>query len=433
MIKPVFVTAALSVLALVAAKPQEVSWLNNAGVLTPYQKGTTPAGVKDKLPEDCTVTQVMLMNRHGSRYPQHELELIHGMQAKVAQAAEYIAKAKLPKEFQFLKKGYVSTLGTASITANGRKELFSHGVNFLLRYPHLKAQTILSGSVPRVVESAQWFAQGYFGTSWNNVSSSVFSILNTDNVTIQWIAPYSTCPKWSFDMIEAQSAPWEAKFIPPITKRFNALIPGLNFSDTDTLGALNACPYDYAAHSQSPWCGVFTEKEILDNEYDHDLFMHGGWGYNAQDNMGPMQGTLYINKLIERFSNSTGNAQEMYLEFGHDTTIVAPLTTLGIAKDTPPLTGEARREKRKWITSRMTPFAAQMVFEKFTCSSSFQGPQIRLVLNEATMPLELCAKTSEDKKYGTCSFENFVKANSYATSIKWGDAAWNATCGVANL
>lgn len=81
--------------------------------------------------------------------------------------------------------------------------------------------------------------------------------------------------------------------------------------------------------------------------------MDGAFGYNLPTPMGPTLGSLYVSKLIDRykvfqilgsfasstlmsrsvrFSNSTGNASALYLEFGHDTTIDLTLTALGLAK-----------------------------------------------------------------------------------------------------
>lgn len=37
--------------------------------------------------------------------------------------------------------------------------------------------------------------------------------------------------------------------------------------------------------------------------------------YGLPHNLGPVLGSLYVNTLLERLTNSTGNATEMYLEF----------------------------------------------------------------------------------------------------------------------
>jgi acid phosphatase len=48
------------------------------------------------------------------------------------------------------------------------------------------------------------------------------------------------------------------------------------------------------------------------------------------------------------------------------------LTALGLAKDTPPLSAKGpARSNRQFRTSNQVPFGAQMVWEKFSCTSSY--------------------------------------------------------------
>ena len=65
-----------------------------------------------------------------------------------------------------------------------------------------------------------------------------------------------------------------------------------------------------------------------------------------------------------------------------------------------------------------------------THAPSFQGPQVRLVLNGATLPLSLCEASAEDKEYNTRSLDNFVRANAFSLSVDYHNAIWNATCEV---
>jgi acid phosphatase len=150
------------------------------------------------------------MGRHGSRYPlASELVYITNLTAKLTTHSSEIARASLPKELAFLKDGYTSTLGANDLTAAGRRQLFDHGVawvmmtsrstrgscelltsrscSFRLKYPKLNGTTILAGLQDRVVESAQWFAQGYFGRIWPNISATAFSTIPEDNVTISFV------------------------------------------------------------------------------------------------------------------------------------------------------------------------------------------------------------------------------------------------------
>ncbi|KAJ7170878.1 phosphoglycerate mutase-like protein [Mycena crocata] len=426
----------LTVLPLVSSVlGGSITTLQHLGNLSPYWKAPVPHGVAETLPGDCSVEQVMLMGRHGSRFPlSSELPYITNLTSKLSGAAAAIKKARLPDSMAFLKEGYTSTLGTNNLTAPGRRQLFEHGVEFRLRYPDLAATNVLAGNQDRVVESAQWFSQGFFGRYWPSTEADIFELIEEDLVTVSWITPMDTCPQWKYAYGQSAVDTWGAVYLPPITKRLNKLIPGVNFTDGDTHGALYACAYDYAAHQVSPWCAVFTADEILDFEYELDLLMTSAFGYNLPSLMGPTLGTLFVNKLIERFSNATGDAQQMYMEFGHDTTIDMALSALGLAKDKKPLSPSGPAPpNRAFRTSTQVPFAAQMVWEKFTCASSSKGPQIRLLLNDSPFPLTSCGKSHFDSKYGSCAFDAFVKANSFSTGITWGDATWNATCGAVSF
>ncbi|CAE7099167.1 unnamed protein product [Rhizoctonia solani] len=244
------------------------SWIvGHLGNLSPYQKAPVPTGVQETLPSDCNVDQVFYIGRHGSRYPlASELVFIQGLSSKLAIASTAIRSARLPSELQFLKSGYNTTLGHDDLTAPGRLQLFSHGVNFKLKYPQLSIQELLVGGQDRVEESAQWFREGYFGRNWANIST--FTVIPEDSKTISFITPSFTCPKWQYAYGNNLTVEWGAHYLPPITNRLNKLIPGANLTDADTHGALYACAYDAAAYgiNESPWCGVFTQSELLDFE-----------------------------------------------------------------------------------------------------------------------------------------------------------------------
>ena len=315
----------------------------------------------------------------------------------------------------------------------------------------MQADSILAGFQDRVIESAQWFAQGYFGRSWAaTLNATEFSTIAENSSTPSWITPMNTCKNWQYaygNNVRAitiykytrshadrcfgnsqATIEWGTIYLPPIAKRLNKLLPGVNLTNDNVHGALYACAYDLAAHGVSPWCDAFTKSEIEDFEYELDLLMDGAFGYNLPTPMGPVLGGLLVKQVVDRFTNSTGNAKAVYLEFGHDTTIDLALTALGLAKDSPALSAKGPvPHNSKFRTTRQVPFAAQMVWEKFSCTKSFQGPQVRLVLNEAPLPLVGCKKV--DKHYGSCSLDDFVSANADSAQHSWGDARWNATCG----
>ncbi|KAH7889355.1 phosphoglycerate mutase-like protein [Phlebopus sp. FC_14] len=407
-------------------QPSNRNHFNNLGTLSPYHSGPHVPEVSLNLPSDCTVDQVMLvscftrlsnpmkcltfcsvepkLHRHGSRGPEYEKGTIAQLADTLDHARDVIQKANLPPNLRFLKEGYEYRLVPEALTIIGRQQLFDHGVEFALRYPTFSTDRVISSPVQRVVDSSHYFAQAFFGREVDNVT---FLTVDDLDDPVSWITPWKFCPKYSEE---------------PYRKTSSILSIG------DIHGALYACPYDLAARNASPWCNVFLPHELRALEYEYDVLMDGVSGHAGRGDPGPVLGAFYIQKLIERFTNATGDAKSLYLEFGHDTSILLPLSTMGLNKDDAPLTPYHMRSHRRFRTSEQVPFAANMIWEKFTCKNSFKGPQIRLLLNEEPLPLSICQRSGKDRRFGSCALAEFVKSNEFSTSISYGGEIWNATC-----
>lgn len=147
-----------------------------------------------------------------------------------------------------------------------------------------------------------------------------------------------------------------------------------------------------------------------------------------------------------RFTASNSSSP-VIVEFGHDTTIDLALTGLGLIKDSPLVlptnpSHTIPNPKRKWRTSYQVPFAARLVWEKFSCtsSSSSQGvkantPYLRVLLNNAPISLgPVCGSSKTVGKYGACALADFVKSSAVQLALNdatgsYEGASWNATCG----
>ncbi|KAI6119239.1 phosphoglycerate mutase-like protein [Pisolithus croceorrhizus] len=392
-------------------------------VLTPYHDRPYVHGVRADLPADCTVDQLVLLHRHGSRGPEGE----DSRPSNNSTIPNY-----LPPNLRFLKRGYKSNLVPKNLTIIGRQQLFDNGVEFALHYPGFLTDFVLSSTTQRVIDSASYFTQGMFGRNVDIVTVDKLEL------PVNWILPWESCPKFSpWVELEAERAKWAKKYIPLVGQRLSALLPGTELSDEDIRGALNACPYVLAPHNVSPWCGVFEPHELAAFDYESDLISDGISGYISRNDTGPILGLTVssavpggdvVELLRYSFSNTTGDAQELYLEFGHGVTILLVLSAMNLNKDVIPLTPEYIPPNRKFRGSEQSPFAARMIWEKFTCKNSFQGPQVRLLLNGETYPLAPCQKSLKDVRFGTCSLSEFVKANVFSTNIRYGDETWNAAC-----
>jgi|SRR6267154_3220925 len=133
-----------------------------------------------------------------------------------------------------------------------------------MRYPYLTTDTILSSDSERVIESARWFALGFFGL---DADVRILTVNNKDDL-VSWItpAPGPACPKFDYSFGAEATLTWSKNYLPAITDRLNMLLPGVGFTDDDIHGALFACAYDLAAHGVAPWCGVFQPDELANFE-----------------------------------------------------------------------------------------------------------------------------------------------------------------------
>lgn len=417
---------------------------HHLGNLSPYFNAPIPSGLSLGVPSGCHVDQVSLIHRHGSRGPiSSEIGYIRNLSYYLNNHTSLLSSpvSKPPQKLAFLAEtGWnANALKQDDLTAVGRRELFEHGVQMKLDYPHHNTTLFLAGQQDRVVESAQWFAAGYLGKNFNTTAQ--LDLISESLGVKSYITPMETCKNWTYSSGGKPVAEWGSIYLPPIAAQLNAEVksvwPGLNFTADNVHGMLWACAYDLATFgsvAKSDWCGVFSNEQIKQFEYELDLLMRGAFGYGLPNNSGQVMGSLFVSNLTQRltqpemFKEPNGEQRTLFFDFGHDTTIDLILTTLGLAADKSyPVDGPIN-PKRNWRTSYQVPFAAQMEWRKVTCPGQKKGDMVQLHLNKA--PFDLGALCESDE-FGGCDLEEFLGAEAVkkANAVQVGDAVWTAACG----
>ncbi|KAJ9629508.1 hypothetical protein H2203_001882 [Taxawa tesnikishii (nom. ined.)] len=419
----------------VAAKATGSSFdlYKHLGNLSPYfTPDNTPSDLLSGIPEICTVDRAFLVHRHGSRQPiTGEIDVIRALSYYINNNTALFSRPRgsPPSDFAFLTKGWTSTFTINDLTAPGRQQCFDHGVALRLAYPNLYTDSLLVGGQDRVVESAQWFAQGYYGRYANETAT--LDVIGENNLTVSWITPSDTCDSWEYSSGDDLVDEWGSVYLPPIATRINKLLaptyPGVNFTAANAHGMLYACAYGTAVYGQgnAPWCAVFQPQEILDFEYELDLLMRGAFGYGLPTNQGPVLGALLVSNVTAFMQANGSAAQNLSLNFAHDTTIDLGLTALGLANDAEYPVDGPPSPYRRWRTSYQVPFAAQMLWKRLDCSGE---KRLQLLLNDANFDLGPVGCTSD--LYGTCKMADFLAAPNVKAAIGVidGDATWNAAC-----
>ncbi|KAH9001092.1 phytase [Lactarius akahatsu] len=384
-------------------------------------------------PPMCTISQVHVLQRHGTRWPTSNAA------AKCKSAVDKLKRVKdYEEDYLVFLKNFTWDLGENDLLPLGARQSFDAGVAAFDRYAHIVSNDNLpfvrAASSTRVVDSATNWTAGFNVASHNTIKASVDLILpESGNLTLD----DNMCPNAGDG--DAESERWLAIYAPPITRRLNLAAPGANLSNKDTYNLMSLCAFhSQATMTPSPFCGLFTPEEFRGFEYfgDVDKFYDNGHG----GNLGRVRGVGYVNELLARLTgkpvrdntqtNRTLDAspetfpldRTLYADFSHDNTMVSIYSALGLFRQYL-LPGQKLNpgdpsSLRTWILSNMVPFGGRMVVERLKCTRAAALPAafIRILVNDAVQPLKFCGGVR-----GLCELHAFVESQWYSRHDGGGD------------
>jgi len=253
------------------------------GNLSPwYSVSSADYGLSDAnplIPDGCTINQMLLLYRHGARYPTSG--------AGPSTFAQKINNAtasgfNVTGELQFLAE-WTYKLGAEILTPFGRSQNFQLGVEYRQLYGELLNNFTEQGALPvfrtqsgdRMVKTAENFAAGFFGVPeyLNQVNIEIL----VENAPVNNSgAPSEVCPNANVASRGSIGSTVASKFA---NNAFNATLARLNsqvsgalsFTATDAISMLQLCSYETGALGFSKFCGLFTEDDFINYEYYYDL------------------------------------------------------------------------------------------------------------------------------------------------------------------
>ncbi|KAG7219589.1 hypothetical protein INR49_018966 [Caranx melampygus] len=197
-----------------------------------------------------------------------------------------------------------------------------------------------------------------------------------------------------------------------------------NITDDMAEAAFYLCAYEFAIKTvNSPWCRLFDEVDALVMEYANDLkqYWKRSYGYDINSKSSCILfHDLFsrLNKAAEENKSGQQVTEAVTIQIGHAETLLPLLTLLGFFKDSEALTSTnyATQTDRSFRTSRMLPYAANLLLVLYDCG----GGDLRLqpLLNEkpvtfpgladqqqASMPLYEEVKEHYRELLQGCDFE----------------------------
>lgn len=166
----------------------------------------------------------------------------------------------------------------------GTLQAFMAGHHLKTRYHSLHEQAIAQGQTAlwasdstRDIETAQYFAAGFFGIKWNR-TATLHIIPETRAQGGNTLTPGRACPNYIDNQDEQghrygneQFTRFRATYLHGIRERLLQQNPHIIFTDTEIYSMQELCGFEMLTRGESLWCKVFTHDEWASFEYARDL------------------------------------------------------------------------------------------------------------------------------------------------------------------
>ncbi|KAJ6109210.1 histidine phosphatase superfamily [Penicillium sp. IBT 16267x] len=426
------------------------------GHLSPYKDADW--GVPNGVPqgERCELSQVHVLHRHAQRYPTNM-----PMDGQIIQ--EFINKLNgsigATGSLEFLNN-WEYVLGLDELMRTGASTEATSGARFWLQYGRLLYRATPENVVAwdpslniypngtvrpsplfrttdqsRILESARWWLSGFFGDRGAHASYDQYDLLVIPEKLLfnNTLASYYSCPggpgsQTTGDEIAKSFIP---RYLKNARSRLSAYLPAdFDLTANDVLAMQTLCVYEVTSLAGSKFCSLFTEQEWKDFAYNLDIQYYGNYGIASP--VGRAQGIGYVLELAARlqqklitssdtsinstYDNNTDTfplGQPFYMDMSHDDIIISVMAALNLDYFKYPsstgLPGDVDHapEDRKFKVSDVTPFAARLMAEVWTCPNDvtfdsldpvlYSNPilestedttkYIRFLLNNSPLPL----------------------------------------------
>ncbi|XP_004931928.2 multiple inositol polyphosphate phosphatase 1 [Bombyx mori] len=149
----------------------------------------------------------------------------------------------------------------------------------------------------------------------------------------------------------------------------------------------------------SPWCALFTTDDLKVLEYIEDLRYYYGSGYG--DSLNIKRGQIALTNLLDSFENAKrGVGKKIVTYFTDAAKINEVCSALHLYRDENPLTGSRRDPHRRWRSSILSAFSANLFAVLNRCTIKNE-PDYNVVFYLNEEPLRSVCE------YGVCSWQEF--------------------------
>ncbi|XP_063614677.1 multiple inositol polyphosphate phosphatase 1-like [Penaeus indicus] len=403
--------------------------------MTPYRIASTPMKADDVIPAGCKPVQIWHLVRHGSHgahrndYIKFEDQLPL-LRRKIFRARVHWKGKLCDKDLALIKLWKVSQMinKAGTLSEEGAEEIAGLAFRFKSVFPGLLKKKFSAKLHPGAGNKIA------FSTGRQNQQSAVAYVSRMYDLYARFVPVGSTASK------ELQFFDYCKNYIEGVLNMDKKLKPYHNFmsgaimnsvleSVSERLGfpvtvadvrvMYNACRYYYAWYRNkvSPWCIVFTPKNLEALEYWEDLRVYHDQGHRFE--ISSKQACVLGKDLMDQFRNrAESGSTELYAAsyFVNPEALVTFITLLGLFNDEVPMNEYYIPKTRMWKTSQFAGFGSNLAILLSSCADdSFW---VSALLNEKPIQLPGC-----DSTLG-CPWNNFTQYYAYLS-----DCNFDELCG----
>lgn len=377
-----------------------------AGITLPSDTDAASSSLDPAPPQGCNVTRAAYLIRHGAIHS-NDYEFENYIEPFLSKLAKSRVNWSTIPNLSFLSTWRNPILNEEQelLSRSGKLQAMTAGVEIAQRYYYLRTpKKIWSSSSERTVKTAKFFKKG-LQSHGDNIK--VIEIYEGKKQGANTLTPYYSCPAYN----KADGSDLSMKFLKlytkPIIARFNALVPGFNFTPSDIYSISLICGYETVLRGSSPFCNlsVLSPNDWLGFEYTNDIryFYNSGYGSPVSGAIGFPWLNATIKALMSDHDKQSDKVkdQDIFVSFTHRQLPPMVLVAMGLfnnsaysgsnkASSTMPL--HTINHQRVWKSSQILPFMTDVALEKLECDSHEfdKGTYYRALLNNNPLSIPDC-------------------------------------------
>ena len=350
--------------------------------------------------EGCAPLHLWTVVRHGTRYPSKAAirlmtEDLPRLRDRILAAAEAAPATRQLCDLDLeLLRGWGTAVGPEQaklLHAEGDSEMILLGERWLDRLPGLLGRyepglyRLRSTDTERSQRSGAGFVTGLWTrvmvprVSWHVVKDGHDPLIRFYKLCDAWIREVkknreANIEKFKFEQSETMLS---------VEQSVTAYL-GVNVTLSELDAMYVMCNFDLAwsPAAPSPWCRVFSDRDLRVMEYREDLEYY--WVDGPGHEVTGKQACVLAKDMVDTFHNISQGHLNLNgsFYFTHSGTILKLLAFLGVFEDPDNLKSDNfdQMSDRKWKTSEIGPFGGNIAFVLQNCGDS--GHKLGLFVNE---------------------------------------------------